>query len=608
LGIRIAAPAVGGVILLLILLAVLQYREVEQRAEETLDGYSELVGQLVLANLRDGMLANNRPATQGQLTHLQRLDPILEIRIVNKQGLVVFSSDETALGDRLDVEDPSCQACHAGVEKPTDRARTLQYEAPTGETFFRAVQPIVLEEQCTQCHDADAGQVIGVLITDLDEDGLTGNLRADAKRALWMVIAAFGFLVGGLILSVRFLIVARLRNLKDLLTALRSGARSMAFDPGARDEIDDVERLVRALTLDLDERVGLERAMGWVAPVLEHHQGPVVISDLFGHIVLANRHACAFLQTDKEEPVLGHLRAQWAQYDVALWSEREEEGWALAEDPTGPILLTLRGPSGALGILEVWPEREEDSENEADEPTPEDSEESLAEETDEELAAASEVAAPSVSSADDPAWLLYSTALLDTIGEESARWSGVLRFDRRIVVARRLLSELVAAIEGSRQDRVDVDLKSVGLISLWDVERELPWVNWHTLLDPEEHVVGSRHHLRTLFVRLSKAAGHQAGSDGHVVLFTQSSHQGERVFIGAWASAREDGKVVVIDPPNEPPLGAALSRAHGGSLEVDPAFDLTELAQNRRLKLPCGLKGVLFVVEIARDGRSLQVA
>ncbi len=57
-------------------------------------------------------------------------------------------------------------------------------------------------------------------------------------------------------------------------------------------------------------------------------------------------------------------------------------------------------------------------------------------------------------------------------------------------------------------------------------------------------------------------------------------------------------------PPEGPPVGSAIARAHGGSLERDPSFDIGMLATKRGYRVANAPVGVLFVASLCAAPRA----
>ena len=570
IGLRIAVPAVVVAICLVGALFFVQRRDSAQQSTDTLDVYADLVNRMVLSDLREAMLAKDRPRIQRELSRFAEMQPIKSLRIVNKEGKVAFATDATTLGTTMHRTDPSCVSCHQPGIAPQRRARALRFVTAAGEHIYRAVQPIVLDEACLHCHDQPEGATVGVLLIDLDDDALTGQQEANSRRTIWAGVLATLLLFVLIAALLGRNVVFRLRHLRHLLDLLRTGARATVLSVGAADEIDDVTRAVQALTLDLDGSLGQERANRRLAGVLERQAGPVLLIDNRGWIVAANRLATGRFGHDGV-PIAGCWALQVPGMTAELLSAAHELGWALPEGETeGPALMALCDPSGGrAAVLALWM-------------APED-------------AAVQADYLPLAAAAHNAAWQLYGTVLAESVVPAPQGGSTVLRFDARLGRVRRLAADLAGMGREAHDEREDVDLKSLALILLWDLKREAPAVRWHTLQETTAQTFGVRYQLRELMQRLARAAAEQAGADGHVVVFAHET--AGSVFLAAWAS--RPGGQVVLDPADAPALARAVAVAHGGGVEVDPAFDLSETPGFSALKLPCAPIGTLYVAELA---------
>jgi PAS domain-containing protein len=570
IGLRIAAPAVLVACGLVGWLWVVQGRHTAKQSHDTLEVYADLVNRMVLSDLRDAMLAKDRPRIQRELTRFAAIQPIKSLRIVDNHGKVAFATDVTQLGVTMAKTDASCAICHSPGVTPDRRARTLRFETAAGQRVYRVAQPILLDDACLRCHDAVEGASVGVLLLDLDDDALTGAQRATSQRVLWTAAAATLLLFALLALLLGRNVVFRLRHLRHLLELLRTGARATVLSVGAADEIDDVTRAVQALTLDLDGRLGVERAHRRLGAALERQAGPVLLIDARGWIVAANRVAVTRFSEGGAS-----LVGCWASHVPGVTAERlalvRAQGWWLPEGEDGPALMALHDPAdGHAAFLALWMTVD-------DAPLP------------------IETVATSPTAA-SVAWQLYAAVLADSCAPGQQGGATVLRFDARLGRVRRLGSDIAALGREARAEREDVDLKSLALIVLWDVKRDWPSTQWHTLQDTDAQVFGARYQLRELLVRLANAAAQQAGTEGHVVLIGHDTP--DEVLLGAWAS--QPGGQVVLDPADAPALAHAVAAAHGGDVEVDPAFDLADTHGFSTLRLTCGSVGTLYVASLAK--------
>ena len=134
----------------------------------------------VKKGLRFDMLHNYREALYTSIETIGVQEGIEKIRIFNKEGAIMFSSDKEEMGQLVDKKAEACYACHA-VDKPLERLDT-----PERSRIFRAngyrvlgmITPIYNEPDCynAACHYHPRDQkVLGVLDISL-------SLAATDKR------------------------------------------------------------------------------------------------------------------------------------------------------------------------------------------------------------------------------------------------------------------------------------------------------------------------------------------------------------------------------------------------------------------------------------------
>lgn len=571
IGVRLVFPLAVVAVLLAAGLVALQLRAASRSAAEELDAFADLVGGVVLNGVHDAMLADDRPRLKQDLLRLASQPAVRRIDIVDKEGRVAFSSDPSAVGEQFRRDSPTCLACHDEAKPPRTTGRTVHYPRSDGTTVFRFVQPIAAELECLECHEkARVGQNLGILITDLDEARLTARQLAGARGLSWALLGAFGLLLGSVAVIVRLVVVERLKNVKRVVEFVRSGALASASDRGTLDEIDEIERLVRLLAEDVEDRHALQRASDALANALDQCSDPALLTDgslrLLGASSAFRRLPRAPWKPGADTPL---VLAQDGL--LALVEQARVDGWALGEGEGAPLIAKVENAQGeAAAFLGVWPGKEGQG-------------------------AGSDV--PVKLGRTDPEWRFYTAALISGLSEEPGPWRGVLKLDRRLTSGKKLLSDLAAAAARLSSERAEVDLRAMVQLELWDVGRQLPQVSWYALLG-ERHVVhGARYQLRALVRRLGEAAATQAGPGGHAVLFTQTRDDQGKVYLGAWACS--EAPPVPLDGPGAVPLCELVAKNHGGAVEVNRVFDIGPLCRNRGVELPCKTSGVLFVAELS---------
>lgn len=579
LAMRIVLPGVAVGTLGLAAFAHHQRTLAVAETQRIVDTYARLLGRTVATNLRDAMLAKDRPRIQRELASLQRLPPVRAVAIADKTGRAVFASNPRQVGEKLSALQPTCATCHLQGAAP-DRGEHSLRVADAAVHLVRSVAPIAAEPACTKCHEVPAGTVVGLLVVDLDDATTASELGQFGTAAVaWGALGLLAVLAV-LALAMRGAVLRRLGQLGQLLELLRTGARAAVPLADKGDAIDDLVQAVQALTLDLDQRLAVERSARRVGETMDTERLPALLCDAQGAVLAANEPAAHSL---------GHPRSQICGIDaaatcpklLALQQEAALLGWALPRpDEPGPAVVALADPTGQpSAFVSVWPQPAD-------------------------LTPASAPASRS----DSAPWQAYAAAVAGSLHSAPSRGSVVMRFDPRLAHARRLGAELVHSAQRAADDHSPVDMVSLLALAAPDLRRQHPQVDWRTLIRARQQVMGARYLLRELLLRLGRAAARQAADDGQkpsgkgtVMLFLQDDLPGRKVFAGAFVG--NCALAAAIDSPLQPPLALQIARAHGGDLEVDNHFDLRCFHGFADLDWPQAHEGTLFLAILPALGQ-----
>lgn len=184
------------------------YMEREQLMNRT-SRETSLLGEVVKAALRDQMLKKNKKSTQSTISLITRKSGLKEITLVDKKGVVVYSSNEEAIGISINRESETCAICHKKGAKPNKQTVILRDEA--GKRVFRSVNPIENEEECRSCHARD-GRLLGILILDQFIGRALLDIRS-AQESLFTFGVVTLLVILGLIFIVIDLLVQRPINI-----------------------------------------------------------------------------------------------------------------------------------------------------------------------------------------------------------------------------------------------------------------------------------------------------------------------------------------------------------------------------------------------------------
>jgi hypothetical protein len=146
--------------------------EVERHASQLSDA--------VKADTESDMLRNDRERIHESIRRIGRQDSIDRVRILNKSGEIIYSSEEDDIGRMVDKDAEACYRCHSAGKplehlESQDRTRVFK-PLPDSPRLLGIINPIYNAPTCwtASCHAHPESQtVLGVLdvtipLTDVD--------------------------------------------------------------------------------------------------------------------------------------------------------------------------------------------------------------------------------------------------------------------------------------------------------------------------------------------------------------------------------------------------------------------------------------------------------
>ncbi len=196
----------------------------------------------VMRSTHSAMLQNRWGDAFQIMETIGRQEGVDRVRIFNKEGVVLFSTDKAEVGKAVDKRAESCYACHA-AERPLERLqlpdRARIFPGPNGHRLLGMITAVYNEPGCSEgCHvHAPATRVLGVLDITMSLE------RVDREIAeIWRNRIASGAL-SILVLAAMLAIVIRrgvIRPVRVLVEGTRhvgEGDLSYRLPAGSRDEL-----------------------------------------------------------------------------------------------------------------------------------------------------------------------------------------------------------------------------------------------------------------------------------------------------------------------------------------------------------------------------------
>jgi len=194
------------------------------------------------------MLDDHREVAYQIMQTLGNRQGIKSIRMLNKQGVVTFSTDP-ASARQVDKSAEACFVCHREgeplsiVDVPS-RART--FTARDGTPMLGMITPIYNEPACStaSCHAHPASRkVIGVLDVTIDLAHVDIKVRGIIVRAVLMSVTVFILLTLGIVVLTRRLVE---RPIAKLIDGARAVARMDLDRPFVIDRPEELKELAES--------------------------------------------------------------------------------------------------------------------------------------------------------------------------------------------------------------------------------------------------------------------------------------------------------------------------------------------------------------------------
>ena len=193
----------------LVIIGVFAYFNVKSQSNSLISEVERHANQLaetVISSTRYDMMLNQRERIQQTINSIGTQPQIRDVRIINKIGEIIYSSDSTNINKMVDKKAESCYACHS-EDKPleqisiTERTRIFRVD-PDSNRVIGIISPIYNEKSCWQadCHAHPENQkVLGVLdvsisLADVDKT----ILKSEWEIVIFAIIAilAVGIVIG----------------------------------------------------------------------------------------------------------------------------------------------------------------------------------------------------------------------------------------------------------------------------------------------------------------------------------------------------------------------------------------------------------------------------
>ncbi len=252
---------VGCVVITII--SIFSYITVNSQRNESIFLIAQSAHQLsetVKSSTKYDMLINQRESVHKIIETIGKQDGIEKVRIFNKEGEIIFSSDKEEMGDMVDKRAEACYACHA-ADQPLERLsiseRTRIFQGKNNIRNLGIINPIYNESSCWQgdCHAHGKNQkVLGVLDITMSLEDVDRQINASHIKMFVFSLSA--------ILAISFILwffVQRLvgRPVSSLVKATQivaEGNLNYKINMDIKDELGDLGKSFNEMAYSLKDQ------------------------------------------------------------------------------------------------------------------------------------------------------------------------------------------------------------------------------------------------------------------------------------------------------------------------------------------------------------------
>ncbi len=259
---RISLKLIGVVALVtIIIIGIYSYFSLQNQKnalQKEFENHAAKISETIVKSTRLSMLENDRPQMLNIIKTIGEEPCIREIRVFNKEGVIIYSNDSTLIGTLVDKKAEGCYACHNAdhpLEKLPIHKRTRIFSLnPDSSRILGIMTPIYNEPSCwnASCHvHPRTKKVLGVLdvtmcLKDVDK------AQQEAERNL-IIFAVVSVIMLSLIIG---FFVRRIigKPVSELLTATKevsSGNLNYSIEKLSNDELGQLARAFNNMTKKL---------------------------------------------------------------------------------------------------------------------------------------------------------------------------------------------------------------------------------------------------------------------------------------------------------------------------------------------------------------------
>ncbi|KAF0219605.1 MAG: two-component system NtrC family sensor [Geobacteraceae bacterium] len=218
---------------------------------------ADKLSETIIKTTHYQMLENNQMRVYQMIQEVGTQSGIEHIRMINKNGRIIFSTKEPEIGTFLDKTAAACNMCHAG-EKPLTHASTMNrsrtFFDKDGKQVLGLAKAIYNEEGCytSKCHfHPENFRVLGVLDIIVSLDNMRALLSSYRYKIGAMTFFMLALVWGSMTLLTQKLVNQPVKHLLRHTKLLAQGELDASVPYFSTSELGELANAFNDMTLNL---------------------------------------------------------------------------------------------------------------------------------------------------------------------------------------------------------------------------------------------------------------------------------------------------------------------------------------------------------------------
>ena len=225
---------------------IVNLRSEQHFSQDQVEQTANRITDLIVRSTHYEMLHNDRDALLNMIAEVGTEPGIQRIRILNKDGLIIYSTDQKEVGTPVDKSAEGCIGCHAQsspLARLTRRDRTRYFTDKQGQRMLAVMREIENSRECSNgpCHVHAAGlRVLGVIDTTLSLATADRQILAHRASLTWFLVASLVFGCGIAVLFIWIVVHRPVRELMAGMHRVAEGDLDYRLPVRGDDELGDL--------------------------------------------------------------------------------------------------------------------------------------------------------------------------------------------------------------------------------------------------------------------------------------------------------------------------------------------------------------------------------